>query len=994
MKFGKLPVPTDEAERLAALYRYHVLDTPLEKQFDDIVKLASRICGAPIALISLVDKDRQWFKARVGIDADETARDISACQFTIMQPHLTVITDTLLDERFVTNPLVTGDPHMRFYAGAPLNTPSGHRVGTLCILDTKPRELTEDQREALTMLSNQVVTLLELRLSQAKVAEAAERINFALDSGTIKGTWVWNVKQDIVTGDDRFARTFDLDPAQVEEGMPIEDAMASIHRDDLEVVQEAIETAMRTGEHFRAEYRVRQPGNQWLWVEANGRAEINEAGEAVRFPGVLIDIDERKRTERELKKTSSSYKDLFDSIGEGFCLIDVLFDADDKPYDILYHEVNPAFESQTGLKDVIGRTAKEVVGQDYEDHWITTYGEVAKTGKAVRFTNKVAALGKWFDVSAFRTGDALDPKVGVLFSDITETRRLRAVTEGQKMALEMSLNGASLPAMLELLVHIMEENSYEGVRASILLVSADGKQLLHGAGPSLPTAYNEAIHGIEIGDGVGSCGTATYLRTSYVARDIATDPNWAEFKELALSHGLHACWSTPLIDSAGKSLGTFALYYDKPTTPSANEEEIVEVVARTAGIIIERDQQNKARSAYEEKLIQARNASEAANIAKTDFLANMSHEIRTPMNAIIGLSNILGMSKPLTEKQSQFVKTLQMSADSLLALINDLLDISKIEARSVELEQIPFSINRLIQEVISMMAVRVKEKGLVFTSEGECIRNQTYIGDPHRLRQVVLNLCSNAIKFTETGGIHVAITCHPAKAEGVEDICIAVTDSGIGIAPASLETIFDKFVQADSSINRKYGGTGLGLAITKTIAEIMGGTITVESELGKGSTFTVCVPLRIASDNDLQKVSDSVLVTSQSIERKIKPQILLVEDYQPNVLVAATVLENFGYMIDVASNGIEALEMIKKGQYVAVLMDVQMHGMNGLDATQAIRAYEVQHSLARVPIIGMTAHALMGDRERCIGVGMDDYISKPFNMDELREKLETAIEAV
>lgn len=293
-----------------------------------------------------------------------------------------------------------------------------------------------------------------------------------------------------------------------------------------------------------------------------------------------------------------------------------------------------------------------------------------------------------------------------------------------------------------------------------------------------------------------------------------------------------------------------------------------------------------------------------------------------------------------------------------------------------------------------MMAVRAQEKGLRFDFEPKCacIDTRVFIGDPSRLRQILLNLCSNAIKFTEKGSVRIDMLCEETDDPATEMIRLDVKDTGIGIAPDKLDMIFDKFVQADSSINRKYGGTGLGLSITKTLAEIMNGTIEVESQVGVGSIFKLCIPLDIA---DSREVQQSRVPFSRDKYSSPSPQlahcILLVEDHAPNVMVACNFLEQFGYACEVASNGYEAIEKIKKSRFSTVLMDVQMQGMNGLETTSLIRAYEKKNAKKRIPIIGMTAHALSGDRERCMGAGMDDYIPKPFDPKELREKIDKAI---
>ncbi len=391
------------------------------------------------------------------------------------------------------------------------------------------------------------------------------------------------------------------------------------------------------------------------------------------------------------------------------------------------------------------------------------------------------------------------------------------------------------------------------------------------------------------------------------------------------------------------------------------------------------------------ELLEAKVKADEANIAKSEFLANMSHEIRTPMNAIIGLSNIIAASQPLTAKQKDFIKTLQMSADSLLALMNDLLDISKIESRTVDLEHIPFNLGQIMHEIISMMSMRLKEKGLKFVMDDECVEEKMFLGDPTRIRQILLNLCSNAIKFTEAGSVHISIVCSTHETPGVENISISIKDTGIGISAKQLETIFEKFVQADSSISRKYGGTGLGLAITKTLVEIMGGSIQVESKLGQGSTFTVSLHLptvEISSEEKAKQLAD--FKPDENIPHSAR--VLVIEDYEPNIVVATNYLEQFGYNHDIARNGLEGFEYYQKRQYSVILMDVQMPGISGFETTKLIREYERNNQMKPAHIIGVTAHALSGDRESCLGAGMNDYMAKPFNPAELQGKLSAILQ--
>lgn len=381
-------------------------------------------------------------------------------------------------------------------------------------------------------------------------------------------------------------------------------------------------------------------------------------------------------------------------------------------------------------------------------------------------------------------------------------------------------------------------------------------------------------------------------------------------------------------------------------------------------------------------LKEAEARAEAANRAKSEFLANMSHEIRTPMNAIIGLSGILALDQALTGRQKEYLATLQASANALMTLIDDLLDVARIESGAIQLEQVPLNLWQLAEDVRKMLAVPLQDKGLSFTVDGPA-QEAWFVGDPTRLRQIMLNLCSNAVKFTATGGVRVSIS-HPDRAGPVH---IAVADTGIGIAPDKMEAVFEKFVQADSSISRKYGGTGLGLAITRLLVRRMGGSVTVASTLGHGSVFTVRLPLPPAEGGAGEgfHLDTGAAPASPPGERA---EILLVEDQPANVLVATSFLERFGYQVDVAHDGSKAIAKAKQKRYALILMDVQMPGMDGLEATRLIREHETATGQPPHPIIGMTAHALKSDRDRCLAAGMDDYLSKPFKPETLQALLQ------
>ncbi len=382
------------------------------------------------------------------------------------------------------------------------------------------------------------------------------------------------------------------------------------------------------------------------------------------------------------------------------------------------------------------------------------------------------------------------------------------------------------------------------------------------------------------------------------------------------------------------------------------------------------------RKLAEATLEAARVAADAASQAKSEFLANMSHEIRTPLHGVLGMTALL-LDTPLSGSQREHLQTIHSSGSALLAIINDVLDFSKIDAGKLVFEEIDFDPRALVREALGVVALRAEEKGLrleVRVDEGVPAALR---GDPGRVRQVLLNLLSNAVKFTVRGSVRLGVEVESRSAAGVR-LRVTVVDTGIGVAPEAQPQLFHSFTQSDSSTTRRFGGTGLGLAICKRLVGMMHGELGLHSELGVGSTFWCTLMLANAVA--------TVVSLQSAVVPKIRPgRVLVAEDNLVNQRVASAMLAKLGQQVDVANNGREAATRFRQQKYDLVFMDCQMPELDGFAATREIRANEPRGQ--HVPIVAMTAYAMSGDRDRCLAAGMDDYVAKPMTFAQLAEAL-------
>ena len=659
-----------------------------------------------------------------------------------------------------------------------------------------------------------------------------------------------------------------------------------------------------------------------------------DAGKVVGSVAGFQDISEAKRTQEALAESEKKYRSVVESLSE------VVFQTD---WQGLWTYLNPAWSEITGfpVAESLDTNMLNHIHPDDRQLNFEQFMPLIERRKdfcryEVRFTTKDGGF-RWLEIFATLLLDENDQIVGTtgVLNDVTERR----------------LAEDRLRDQLQFTQQLIEATPYP-----IYFQDTEGRYL------GFNRAF-ESFWGIERREWIGK--TVFELQP----RELA-EMHHEKDMQLLRETGTQS-YEAPV---QGADRQVHDTIYRKASFTRADDS-----VAGLIGIVS--DITDLKRASEEQQ--RAKEAAEAANRAKSDFLANMSHEIRTPMNGIIGMTE-LALDTELDPQQRDYLGMVKSSAESLLTIVNDILDFSKIEAGKLEIENIPFALRRTLDETIKTLALRAEERGLRLYREIAPEVPDDLSGDPGRLRQILLNLIGNAIKFTEEGEIVVGGELETAALDG---LCLHfwVRDTGIGIATDKLESIFDAFSQADGSISRKYGGTGLGLSITSRLVRMMQGRIWVESEHGGGSTFHFTARFGIAAAPSQESAASSLVPEIRACH-----DILLVEDNAINQILASTLLEKAGHHVTLARNGLEALAALDVAGFDLVLMDMQMPEMDGIEATTRIREKERKHG-GHLPIIAMTANAMQGDRERCLAAGMDGYVSKPIQSEKLFATIESVL---
>jgi PAS domain S-box-containing protein len=886
------PLPEREAERLAALRALKILDTPAEPEFDDLVAAAAQACAAPIAILSLADADRQWFKSKVGISVSELPRHLSFCAYAILQDELFVVADAAADLRFVNSELVRGPLGIRYYAGAVIRDREGYALGTLCVLDTRPRESAAESLEVLRLLGGAAGSLIELR--QRRLQEAEEIVVQRRESALLAV---------ISSSQARFLRG---------------DARSGVFAELLEGLLAASDSEYG----FIGEVLRDRSGTPYLHTYAISDIAWNAESRAMHARG------------REVGLYFHNLDSLFGAVLRSEVPV-IANDPETDPRSGGLPEGHPRMTSFLGLPCFSDGAMIGVIG--------------------------VANRAGGYDEALIEELDVLLATCAALFSNL-RLERLRAEAEDERRRSE-----ARLHAIVE--------------AADDAIASIDGSGIV-----LTWNAAAERIFGWRADEIVGHSALERLIprRQRPLIRD--------EFRRFFVGDG------SPY---EAEPFELIALHRDGGQLILELSGAVTDVEQVPAFCAIARDV--SARKAAERAVIERSAELEAANGAlaralrvKDAFMATINHELRTPLQGVLGISELLGSGYygPLSDAQLDALKTLGDSAEALLQLVTDVLELNRIEAGDVvildEVTDVAALVRGCVGDYTEMAAAKAVGLSVEVDAELPPLRV-----DARLLEQALRNVVANAVKFTERG----AISIFAGRDGAGGPLEIEVVDTGVGIAAGDLDRIFRPFTQVDSGLARRHSGVGLGLTLSCRLVELLGGELRVRSAPGEGSRFALRLPWVVADRTQAcpggaaapagDAAEEPSAAPAQASER-LSLRVLLVEDNEVNILTFRAFLEAAGHRVEVARDGNEALAKVVEVAPELVLMDIQMPVMDGFEATRRLRGRPGGHEL---PIVALTAKGSADDRERGRAVGFDAYLCKPVTPALLEKTIRAVIAA-
>ncbi|XQU08029.1 ATP-binding protein [Halomonas sp. LY9] len=859
-------LPDNESQRLTALHALRILDTPIDDAFERLTQLACDLFDVPTALVSLVDKERQWFKSHTGLDACETNREVSFCAHAVASNTPLVIENTGSDPRFADNPLVKGMPHIRFYAGYPLRPTDELAVGTLCLISDQPRDFSARDMKILESLAGQVDELLrqhQMRYALSQTTRRYEALFNESATGIVRIDCAGNVlsinafaltmlgytKQEVVGNN---VAMLTPPPIRVEHDHFIERFLAG--------------NAPKVIGRGREVDALHKDG-RLIPVHLAVNAIHNEQEEVVEFLGILTNLSDVYNANHRMHKEQSLLKVLHQGITD-------------------YQALMSGEQLWTFLMEAL----RELTDSDY------------------------ALIGE------------------VLPTETTNALKIHAITD-------LSWNEESR--------HLMEMLR----SGDMTLTNPDsllGRVFAYGDVMITDDVYHHAKRG---GFPPGHPPIDNYL-------------------------------GAPIF-SGDKLIGMFAIANSKQPISQALLDWL-QPFTDTCALLINLYRQMAEREQVTQDLATARDQAEKANKAKSEFLSSMSHELRTPLNAIIGFAQLLGKGRrdPLSEKQQRQVSQIEKSGQHLLSLINEVLDLAKIESGHMTLSIEPIAIEGVIEDACSTLEANICAAGLTLKRQ-PLLTPWRVAADYTRTKQVLLNLLSNAIKYNRPqGSIHIAV-----DQQGSE-LCIRVTDSGYGIAPERQHELFEPFNRLDAE-HGTIEGTGIGLAITRELIERMQGSIGVTSTPGHGATFWFTLPLTdVSAPNDTKAAHAPTMATSGKHDYRL----LYIEDNPTNQRLMEDIIEGFPELqLQTVTSAELGLEIMRHSPPDLVLMDIHLPGMNGYQALHVIQQDEY---LQKIPVVALSANAMERDKTHGLAAGFADYLTKPIDIDQLFATLNRYISAV